>query len=412
MSCSQKKSHSQVWQHPGRLLLAAGLLVTSSAIADESGETWSAIRDVAELKALFSDVTLTGQLAGGAEATATYNRNGTAELRAWGGLFPRTWYVTDDALVCIEYAAAKECSRIDREAGGSRFRERNLTTGEVATFTVSSKAPPEQADTDSGGSKAATPTSDELAKELANPNTVLAKLTLKTQFRTFEGDLPNSDDQDAVTMLFQPSFPIPLEKKGDSILFRPAIPILIDQPFFEADRGDFNSDFGLGDISFDLAYSRTTSDGWLYAGGLIATMPTATKDELGKDLWSAGPEVLFGKITNTYVLGAFPNHQWDFAGDGDGEVSLSSGQLFAIYLPGGGWSVGSTPILSYDWKIDEWTIPINLSVGKTVVVNGRPWKFNVEINYYAEQPDAFGPEWMVGFDVTPVVENKILQWFR
>jgi len=39
------------------------------------------------------------------------------------------------------------------------------------------------------------------------------------------------------------------------------------------------------------------------------------------------------------------------------------------------------------------------------------WKINMEINYFVEQPDAFGPEWFIGFNVTPVVENALANWF-
>lgn len=381
-------------------------------LAGAQEDSWETITDPAALRAMFSDVELSGQLRKGAEATATYNSDGTAELRAWGETFPRTWNVTDDGLVCIEYLTKKECSAIDGSKDGTKFRERNLTTGELVIFTVD---PANREATDSGAqttSKSVAPSADELARELANPNTVLARLTLKTQFRSYTGDLPKADDQEATMMLFQPSAPFPLARKGDSILFRPAIPIFFDQPYFDGDKGKFRDAAALGDISFDLAYSRSTPTGWLFAGGIIATMPTATKDELGKDLWTAGPEVLFGKITKKYVVGAFPNHQWDFAGSGDGDVSISSSQLFGVYLPGGGWSMGTTPILSYDWETEEWTVPINATISKTTIIAGRPWKFGIEINYYPEQPDAFGPEWMVGFEITPVVANKVVEWFK
>jgi len=74
-------------------------------------------------------------------------------------------------------------------------------------------------------------------------------------------------------------------------------------------------------------------------------------------------------------------------------------------LPGGGWKVGSVPIMSYAWNNEQWTLPLNLQVGKTVMFGKSPWKFAVEINYYVDQPDAIGPEWMVGINVTPVVQN-------
>ena len=38
-------------------------------------------------------------------------------------------------------------------------------------------------------------------------------------------------------------------------------------------------------------------------------------------------------------------------------------------------------------------------------MGGRPWKLGVEVNYYTEQPDAFGPDWMIGINIAPVVKN-------
>ncbi len=252
---------------------------------------------------------------------------------------------------------------------------------------------------------------EEVARELANPNTPLASLTFKFQFRTYEGDLPNADDQNGTTLLFQPVLPFSLAN-GDKVIFRPAIPLQFDQPVYDADKLDFDDEFGLGDISFDLAYARTTDTGLLLAGGIISTLPTATDSKLGPDRWTLGPEFLIGKLSKTYILGLFPNHQWDIGGSGDADISLTSIQFFGVYLPGGGWNVGSSPTMTYDHEINEWTIPLNFTFGKTVMMNERPWKLGMEINYYVEQPDAFGPEWMISFSVAPVVENVFAKWFK
>lgn len=121
---------------------------------------------------------------------------------------------------------------------------------------------------------------EETARELANPNTPLATLTLKNQLRLFEGDLPGPDDESSLTMLFQPAIPFPLAN-GDTVFVRPAIPLLIEQPFFDPGRADFGSRSGLGDIAFDLAYGRTTASGIIAAAGIISTLPTATSDRIG-----------------------------------------------------------------------------------------------------------------------------------
>ena len=50
---------------------------------------------------------------------------------------------------------------------------------------------------------------DEIARELANPNTPLASLNFKNQFRFFDGDLPDASDQWSYTLLFQPTYAHP-----------------------------------------------------------------------------------------------------------------------------------------------------------------------------------------------------------
>jgi hypothetical protein len=252
---------------------------------------------------------------------------------------------------------------------------------------------------------------DDIARELANPNTPLATLNFKNQIRWYEGDLPGADDEVGYTMLFQPSLPFPL-KSGKLIFFRPAIPVLIGQPVFDVRDGDFDSKFGLGDITFDLAYGGNTKNGFMWATGLVSTIPTATSSELAGGKWTLGPELLLAKMSKKYVIGAFPNHQWDIAGWTDGSVNLTTSQFFLTYLPKGGWNVGSSPIVSYDWNSEEWTVPLNLTIGKTIIKGGRPWKLSVELNYFVEKPDAFGPEWFLGINIAPVVKNPFTKWFE
>ena len=71
----------------------------------------------------------------------------------------------------------------------------------------------------------------------------------------------------------------------------------------------------------------------------------------------------------------------------------------------------SRPVISFDHEEDEWTVPLNLNFGKTVIWNGRPWKLSAEVNYYVDSPDAFGPEWFIGFNIAPVVENVLARYF-
>ena len=248
---------------------------------------------------------------------------------------------------------------------------------------------------------------DDVAKELANPNTALASIVFKNQYKLYTGDLPDADDQNSAITLFQPVLPFPLES-GSQIIFRPIIPITWNSP-----AGiNFKNESGIADISFDLVYAPKAKNGWITALGIVSTLPTATNDALGKDKFTLGPDILFGRVTKEYVLGVHPSHQWDIAGSGDVGVSFSSVQLFALSLLGKGWVVGSDPTLTYDWKQDEWEIPINLIVSKTLIIGGRPWKFGTEINYFVDQNSDFGPKWMFSFNITPVIENGLVKLFQ
>jgi len=377
-------------------------------------ENWQTVTDTNSLRALVSDTDFEASLTDDVKATARYASDGTGVVRAWGETFQRTWEISADGQICIDYGERVDCVKIEQDLDNPGvYRGTNLTTGEVQVFSASRDGKPvtlTMPDDNTGGG-ASSPSAEELAKSLANPNTPLASQNFKLQFRTFEGDLPGADDESGTTLLYQPAFPFPLDN-GATVFFRPAVPIIIDQPVFDASSGEFDSEAGLGDIGFDLAYGRTTESGLLWAAGIVSTLPTASKDELGPDRWNLGPEFLIGKITPKYVVGALTTYQTDIGGSGDADVSLTTINAFATILPGGGWNFGTAPIMSYDHENSQWTLPINFIFGKTVIWNGRPWKLGMEVNYYVDQPDAFGPEWMIGLNISPVVENVFANWFK
>lgn len=249
--------------------------------------------------------------------------------------------------------------------------------------------------------------SEEAARQLANPNTPLASLTLKSQWTHWSGDLPGAEGHDSQTFLFQPNFPFPVSKT-DTIFVRPAFPYLVDQPVVDG-SGNVEAKTGFGDMGMDLAYGRTTGSGLLMAGGLITSLPTGA-DRLSSDTWTLGPEFLIGRISSTSLVAIFPSHQWDVSGPK--KTSLTSIQPILSFLPGGGWAVSYTGTSTYDWERGQWTVPLNLMVSKTVKVGKTPLKLALEGNYYVEKADPLGQDWMIGFNITPVVPNVVADWIR
>jgi hypothetical protein len=273
-----------------------------------------------------------------------------------------------------------------------------------ATGTI--QANPEIAGNDGG---AAAPSASEIAAQLANPSSPLAALNFNLQFRSFKGDLPGADDESSTSLLFQPQFPFVLES-GNQVIFRPAISILADQPFFDANTETFDSKAGLSDISFDLLLTRTSDTGVLTGVGIFSTIPSATSSDLSGEFWTLGPEFALAKISPDYVLGGIVSHEWDFAGSGDGSVNRTTISVFGNLLRPGGKTLGSNPIIAYNWDTEEWTVPLTLSYSKTHIIGQTPWKIGFDLNYYVEKPDAFGPDWMLSLNVTPVVPNFLADW--
>jgi hypothetical protein len=376
-----------------------------------SESAWSPLNGKQALTAFISGLKVERTLPSGEISRGEYGADGTGTLYSWGGAFERTWHIEGDDQLCITARSSDVCYLIEKHTDDQmRYRARDVATEQTFEFRVTERAVTVDADSGEGSAEggAAAASADEIAAELSNPNTAVASLTFKNQFRWFEGDLPDADNQSSYTLLFQPALPFVLGN-GDKVIFRPAIPLIFDQPF-PAPGGGFEGESGIGDIAFDLAYAPKRDDGLLLAYGLVSSLPTATND-LGSDRWTLGPEVLVAKSYSKGLYGVFPSHQWDIAGSGNKDINLTTIQPLFTYLPGGGWNVGTAPSITYDWEAEQWTVPLQLNFGKTVVTNGRPWKLAVELNYYVEKPEAFGPEWMLSLNVTPVVKNGLAGWF-
>ena len=259
---------------------------------------------------------------------------------------------------------------------------------------------------------------DEIARELNNPASSLSFLTFKNQIRFYDGDLPDADNQDNYTLLFQPVFPFPLKDTssgGKANLFvRPAIPLVANQPVPTMSGGEFSYDdiTALGDIGFDLAYGVSEKSGFIWIVGMVGTLPTATDGKVAGKQLRLGPEFFIGKGYKWGLIGIFPEHQWDVTGWADGDFSLTQIQPIFNLNIGGGWVATTAPMIQYDWEQEQWTVPLNLAIAKTLMIEKLPLKVQLEWDYYIERADAFAPKWLIGLNLTPVVPNFINNWIR
>ena len=388
-----------------RRIILAGLVLCSSGPV--LAENWQPVRGAENLRGIFSDTMLTAELGGGSQASATYNSDGTGELRAWGDVFPREWKVHGDDLICIKIDGKFQCYRIEKNVDvPNEYRGTVIATGEQVVFEVlpqsvsTGRVPSES----KGG--AAQPSAEEMAQKLANPTNPIMTIGNNFDYVTFKGDLPGAEEQSSLRYLFQTVFPFKLSDGNGTVFIRPAIPVFFNEPVPTGPGEWDEKGVDLGDIGFDLSYGNTTKTGWIYGGGVVGLLPTATDDALGKDKWALGPEALFGKIGKWGAALALVTHQWDFAGSGDADINVTSLTYVYAFAMGGGWQISAAPVITYDHEAasdDALTLPLGIGIAKTAIIKGRPWKFQVQYWNYVEGNTAFQPEHLVRFSVSPVV---------
>ena len=225
-------------------------------------------------------------------------------------------------------------------------------------------------------------------------------------YLTFNGDLPDADEESSFRYLFQTVFPYKLADGKGTVFFRPAVPIFFNEPVPDGLGGFSSEGTDLGDIGFDLSYGQTNENGWLYGGGVVGTLPTATNDKLGKDKWALGPELLFGKVAKWGALIGLFTHQWDVAGSGDTKINSSAFTYIYAFSLGGGWQVAAAPVITYNHEAtsgNKLSLPLGIGIAKTSIINGRPWKFQLQYWNYIEANDAFAAEHLVRLSVSPII---------
>lgn len=247
------------------------------------------------------------------------------------------------------------------------------------------------------------PNIDELAKELANPGAANATLNFKFEYRTFDGDVPDAEDQDSLTATFQPVFPFVLPN-GSNLIFRPAFPYVFGQPVFDTSTSSFDTKDAFSDVAYDLLYA-TTSNGWTLGVGVVGAVPTGSA--LSSDNWLLGPSALAVKTEDWGVWGFFPFHNEKVGGSG-ADVSISSLQYFLFYGLGDGWQIGTGPTITYDWEADSddaWTVPFGIQVAKTTAIGKQLVKLNAGIEKNVVAQEAFPSDWKFTFTFSPVISN-------
>ena len=232
----------------------------------------------------------------------------------------------------------------------------------------------------------------ELAKKLQNPVANLISVPLQFNWDTGIG----SKDASRYTLNVQPVVPFSIGKDWN-LITRTILPFI----YAESTVAGGDAKRGLGDIvqSFFLSPKAPTSGGWVWGAGPVFLYPSATESALGSEKWGAGPTAVLLKQDSGWTYGLLANHIWSFAGWGDRDVKATFLQPFVSYTTMTFTTFGLNTESTYDWKAEQWTVPINATVSQLLKIGKQPISLSLGGRYYADRPSG-GPDWGLRFTLT------------
>ena len=239
-------------------------------------------------------------------------------------------------------------------------------------------------------------TAQEGSSAAAQANNPLANMTAFNIQDYYIGELTESDDSANQAWL---RFAKPFSVGDSNWIMRASLPI---NTFPTPPRGE--KETGVGDLNMFAAYLIDTGNPAVSFGiGPQITAPTAGKDELGSEKWSAGfANVLFNANSPKLQYGYLLTWQESFAGDdARDDVNMAAFQPFAMYQLGGGKYLRSAPIWVFDLEDGDYSMPLGIGIGQVIKKDKTVYNVFVEPQFSAADEGPGQPEWQIflGFNM-------------
>jgi hypothetical protein len=225
----------------------------------------------------------------------------------------------------------------------------------------------------------------DLAKKLSNPVAALISVPMQLNY---DQDIGPGNRGDRWLLNIQPVIPFGLSEDWN-LISRTILPLI-----GQDDVVPGTDQSGIGDIVQSLFVSpkAPTADGWTWGAGPVLLLPTAGDDLLGGGKWGVGPTAVVLKQERGWTYGALANHIWSVAGDDErNDISSAFLQPFLAFTTPGSTTYGLNTESTYDWKGEQWSIPVNLMVTQLFKIGRQPMSLQLGLRYWADSPET-GPE--------------------
>ena len=236
----------------------------------------------------------------------------------------------------------------------------------------------------------------DLAKKIQNPIGDLYSFPFQNNANFGAG--PHGGVQNILNI--QPVIPIHVNDEWN-IITRTILPVV-----WNPDLSPLPSvPVGTGPTDFSAFLSpKNPTNGWLWGVGPIIQIPTISNASLGSSVWGGGPTAVLVYMKGPIVAGVLSNNVWSFGGvHGPGGNSYNGflTQPFFNYNFGGGWYVGTAPIVTADWQANgtKWTVPVGANAGRVFKVGKLPINLLLGAYYNLVKPQ-YGAEWQLRTQLT------------
>lgn len=226
-----------------------------------------------------------------------------------------------------------------------------------------------------------------LAQELTNPLADL--LTIPIQM-SYDSGIGREDDGSKLQTNFQPVYPFQLTDDWN-LISRTILPVTYQSDIVPGS----GSQFGLGDINLSLFFSpRKPKGGVIWGVGPVFLLPTATDTLLGAEKWGAGPTAVVLAMRGRWTMGVLGNHIWSFGGEAQRtDISNTFIQPFVAYTWPNSWTFSVLSESTYNWKTEEWSVPVNVAIAKLVRLGRLPVSVQGGAGRWLQSPEAAAEGW-------------------